>query len=219
MAASESRFIIAREAWLFVLPVALFVAFLHYLIGTPWGWVLWVPVLLMLYVFREPKRPVPPQPLAVVCPVDGNVLDSRPVHDIFLDRDAIRISIKMNTLGSYSVRSPIEGKVMQQWFPRGEGLKTMQGGKALDCGDVRYAQWTQTDEGDDVVVCVSEGVPGVRLHCYAQSGERLGQGHRCGYISFGARIDVLVPSAARVAMQRGQRVRAGSDVIATLIHK
>jgi phosphatidylserine decarboxylase len=59
----------------------------------------------------------------------------------------------------------------------------------------------------------------VSPRCYLQLGQRTGQGQRCGYVPFGSRVEVLLPAGIRVRVTVGDVVRAGSDVIATLVHK
>ena len=81
-----------------------------------------------------------------------------------------------------------------------------------------FAQWIQSDEGDDVVLIVESGLLNSRPQCYAHSGERIGQGQRCGYIRFGAPVHVLIPSSSRISVAVGDQVNAGSDIIATLVH-
>jgi len=208
MAISPSRhFIIAREGWPYVFVVLGLAVFSHYQFGWAGSLPLLLPAAVLFYAFRDPGRPVPPAPLAVICPADGKIVSVRKIHDNYLDRTAIMISVRMNALGIYSARSPIEGKVIKQWFlPRDAD------------NDVRYVQWIQTDEKDDVVLCMSGNVLALRPHCYVQSGERIGQGHRCGYIPFGARIDVLVPENSRIDIESGASVLAGTQVIATLVH-
>jgi len=63
--------------------------------------------------------------------------------------------------------------------------------------------------------------PVSRLHaprCYVHSGERIGQGQRCGIVPFGALVDVYVPLNSKVDIKVGDHVRAGSDTLATLVH-
>ena len=203
--------LIAREGWLWIAAIVLPAAIVHYLYGLV-SVPLWLLVLLLLYLFRDPARKVPAAPLGIVSPVDGKILAIDTVHDAYLDRQALRISIKMGFTNVYSAHSPIEGKVVEQWLgvPR-----KMEGG---DEDVAIYAQWIQSDEKDDVVLVIEAGAHLPRPQCYAQSGERIGQGQRCGFIRFGSQVDVLIPVTSRVAVSVGNDVTAGSDVIATLVH-
>lgn len=209
--------IIAREGWSFVVALIALAAGVHYLWGPFPALPLWLGVILAAYVFRQTERRIPVAPLAVVCPVDGRVARVSTVQDGFLEREAVCIGIEMNRLGTYSAHSPIEGKVVQQWFP---GRGDADDARPEQCGEgpLRYAQWIRTDEGDDIVLSMSRGIFPRQFSCYVQSGERIGQGHRCGYIPFGARFDVWLPPNCRVEVEEGQNVRAGSDVLARLVH-
>ena len=50
------------------------------------------------------------------------------------------------------------------------------------------------------------------------SGERIGQGQRCGYLPFGGVVDLFLPVESKVLVEVGQRVDSGSTVLAELIH-
>jgi phosphatidylserine decarboxylase len=82
----------------------------------------------------------------------------------------------------------------------------------------RIVMWLRSDEGDDIVlVIISRRF--VSPRCYLQLGQRTGQGQRCGYVPFGSRVEVLLPLSTRIRVAVDDVVRAGSDVIATLVHK
>ncbi len=205
--------LIAREGWLFI-GLALLIAYAVYLLtGFPVSVPLWGLALLLIYMFRDPPREIPPTPLAVLSPADGRVEMIDHIRDPYLNREAVRIGVQIGVLDVYSARSPVEGKIAQQWFVAGR-----EGGKKED-ERPRYAQWISTDEGDDVVLMMYAGPWTHRPHCYVHSGERVGQGQRCGYIRFGARVDVLIPSNSRVEVKPGEPVKAGSDIIAHLVHR
>lgn len=186
-------------------------------IGAAWllyagHWLTGVPLLVLsgvlAYCFREPVRKVPADPLGVVSPVDGRVVSIERAYDRHLDREALRVVVRMNLSGPYAVRSPIEGKVMKQWLP-GE-VKERKGD---------YAQWIQTDEQDDVAL-VAQGLRRLifRPRCYSAAGQRIGQGQRCGFIHFGTRVEVLLPANSRIMVHDGSEVLAGEDVLAHLVH-
>lgn len=217
---------IAREAWV-LFSVASGGAVLAYVIC---GFACAVPLIavavLIPYLFRDPARRVPPAPLGVVSPVDGSAAVTGEVSDPFLGRKAIKISFRMPVLGPFVMRSPIEGRVMQQWYLP-EGLDPHLLGNMDDAALARnpdarqghYAMWVQTDEHDDVVIALRGWLISQRLRCGVQVGERIGQGQRCGLIQFAASADVYLPANSRVEVTQGAVVHAGSDIIATLVHK
>lgn len=203
--------LIAREGWLWIAVVAVAAGLVTYFYGLA-SLPLWIGVLFLLFLFRDPARIVPAIPLAVVSPVDGKVVAIDTVHDAYLDRQALSISVKMGFTSVYSAHSPMEGKVLEQWL----GVPRKIAG--TDEKVATYAQWIQSDEEDDLVMVIEASSQMSRPQCYVHSGERIGQGQRCGFIRFGSQVEVLVPVNSRIAVSVGDSVLAGADILATLVH-
>lgn len=172
-----------------------------------WGWSvpLWLACGLIVYLYRDPYREIPSSPLAVVSPADGIVSAVEEVSDPYLDRDAVRLDIQMHHAGVYSTRSPVEGKILE---PKNSGN-----------GEQPHGVWLKTDEDDDLVVVMHRGPLHNLPRCFVRIGERVGQGQRCGYIQMGGLVEVYLPRYSRIEVSSGSHVKAGSDVIATLVHK
>ena len=216
--------LIAREGWMWIAVVAMSALIVHLLYGAISA-PLWLLVLVLLFLFRDPARKVPAVPLGIVSPVDGKVVAVETVHDTYLDRQALNISIKMGFTSVYSAHSPMEGKVLKQWLELPnktdvEAVKDTVEAASNVAGEkpISYAQWIQSDEKDDVLLVIETRSRSSRPKCYAQSGERIGQGQRCGFIRFGTQVDVMIPVSSRVSVSVGDDVLAGSDIIATLVH-
>ena len=173
-----------------------------------WGWSIpfWLGCVAIVYLFRDPRREIPSSPLAVVSPADGTVAAVEELSDPYLERQAIQLVIDMKHTGVYSTRSPVEGKVLE---PR----------NSIEGEHQPHGVWLQTDEGDDLVVVMHRGPLRNLPHCYVRVGERVGQGQRCGYVPMGGRVEVYLPANSRPLVKPGSAIRAGSDVIATLVHK
>lgn len=200
--------LIAREGWHWIALAAAIALLLQWQLGG-WAMPLWLVAGLLLFLFRDPPRRVPPSPLGVVSPVHGRVLAIDTARDPCLERQAQRITIQMRMSDIFSVRSPMEGKVVQQWL----------GKRDASVDGPRYAQWIQSDEEDDVLLVIAPNIRVVRPKCYVHSGERIGQGQRCGFIYFGGQVEVWVPMGTRIDVRTGDILQAGSDIIATLVHE
>lgn len=184
---------------------------------------------LLVYLYRDPDRDIPAAPLAIVSPVDGDVVAVALVDDPYLQRKCQRLTIQMALSGPYTTRSPIEGKLVQGWF--GGGQSAYSGAAANKLHDAikapgravlsndRIALWLQTDEGDDIVMTVVPRRFGFAPRCYIHVGQRIGQGQRCGFIPLGARLEVLLPESARLLVSAGDTLTAGSGVIANIVHQ
>lgn len=170
---------------------------------------LWIVMGIVIWLYRDPNRRIPPSPLGVVSPVDGRVDSVQEIYDTYLDRESIRVKIKISQSGVFSVRSVTEGKIMSR--PRNNNANT----KSTN-GTVTI--WVQTDEADDLVVILQPGSLQKHLYCNLVPGERIGQGQRYGFLLFGYSADVLLPVNSQVKVKKGDKVLAGTDIIAELVH-
>lgn len=216
--AIASSSLIARPGWIFIAIAALLAWTMPYFAGSAGSIIavpVWVLVALLVFLFRDPEREITSQPLAIVSPVDGKVVAIVKCRDVFLDRDAIKITIKMGILNVYCIRSPIEGKVQQRWLSNPVAVRGMKNTGAQDAVSV----WIQTDEEDDIVLSLIKTSAINRSYCYVQSGERIGHGQRCGFVRFGTGVDVYMPANSRVLIEEGQKIHSGSDILGMLVHK
>ena len=206
--------IIAREGWPFLagsVVAALAVAFL-----AGWGWSVpvWIWAAFVLQFFRDPGREIPGGEGTVVCPADGRIVAVERVEDPYLKRAATKVSVFMNVFNVHSNRSPVDGEVREAWYNPGAFVNA-----ALDKASTeneRNALWLRTAAGKDVTCVQIAGLIARRILCYAKPGDRLARGERYGFIRFGSRVDVYLPTDARVKVELGQKVYASSTVLAEL---
>jgi phosphatidylserine decarboxylase len=122
--------------------------------------------------------------------------------------EAHRVRIRINALGNYTARSPIEGRIMD--------LHSRIEGVGPECP--ANALWVETDEGDSVVLQFHEYRLGLPPKSFVRLGDRVGQGQRCAYIRLAAFAEVYLPIDGRVEVKVGQQVKAGSDLIGAVPH-
>jgi len=200
--------LIAREAWPILFVLLGLTVLAQFFVGLA-AFIFSLTILLItVYLFRDPNRVIPSQPLAVVSPVHGVVTLVEEAEEVRLHSRAIRIQITMRINDIYSLRSPIEGKVIEQWCSPPDENESR---RHMDF-------YIQTDEGDNIVTAIRLRDIIRRFHMYLHSGERVGQGQRCGYLYFGGVIDVFLPIESKVQVEVGQYVCSGSTVLAQLIH-
>ncbi|MCH7502878.1 MAG: hypothetical protein IIA10_05945 [Proteobacteria bacterium] len=164
--------------------------------------------LWLLLVFRDPHRHIPAAPLGVVSPVDGRVVTVGLADKGVLQGEAHRIVIRINSFGTYTARSPVEGKILD--------LNALAAGTVVDYPT--NALWVQTDEGDDVVLQFHGYRFGLAPRSFMRFGERLGQGQRCAYLRLTRFAEVHLPIDSKILVEPGQTVVAGADLIAKVPH-
>jgi len=199
---------VAQEGVPFLLLTVVLIAFaLRY--TEVWVAVLPAIAFVLLYLlFRDPPRDVPPVALGIVSPVDGEVVEIDTTDRCVVQGEAHRIRIRVNAFGTYTARSPIEGRVMD--------LRSKIGGVGPECP--ANALWIETDEGDSVVLQFHDYRFGLAPSSFVKLGERVGQGSRCGYLRLAKFAEVYLPVDGKVHVEPGQTVTAGSDLIGAVPH-
>jgi phosphatidylserine decarboxylase len=184
------------------------------LVGWWWSVPVWLVALFVLQFFRDPARPIPGDARTVVAPADGRIVAVEKAEDPYLKRQSTKVSVFMNVFNVHSNRSPVDGEVRQAWYDAGSFLNA-----ALDKASVeneRNALWLRADAGQDVTCVQIAGLIARRILCYVKAGDRLKRGDRFGFIRFGSRVDLYLPGEARVKVELGQKVYAGSTIVAEL---
>ena len=66
------------------------------------------------------------------------------------------------------------------------------------------------------VTSIHDGLVARRILCYTQEGDRLERGQRYGFIRFGSRVDVYLPTDAEVKVTIGDKVTGVLSTIARI---
>jgi len=163
---------------------------------------------VLFLVFRDPRRIIPASPLGVVSPVDGQIISVDLVDKGVLQGEAHRIQIRINSMGTYTARAPVEGKISD--------LHSVAGDQVVDYRT--NALWIQTDEGDDIVLQFHGYRFGLAPLSFARYGERVGQGQRFAYLRLTRIAELHLPIESKILVKPGQSVVAGTQLIGKLTH-
>jgi len=167
------------------------------------------------YFFRDPDRVVPQTELAVVAPADGKVIAVSPVDRSPLgEGDVIKISIFMNVFNVHVNRMPVAGRVSRVAYHPGKFVAASLD-KASDDNE-RNALEIEMDDGRTLGVVQIAGLIARRIVCRVQEDDVLERGQRFGVICFGSRVDLYLPSDSTPGVSTGDKVSAGSSIVAQL---
>jgi phosphatidylserine decarboxylase len=206
--------IIAREGWPFLGGAVVAAVVVHALAGLAWALPLWLVALFVLQFFRDPPREVPGDVRSVLSPADGRIVAIEPVRDPWLDRDCLKISVFMNVFNVHSNRSPVDGEVKQRWYHPGKFINADLDKASTE--NERNALHIRTASGHDVTCVQVAGLIARRILCYVEAGAQLARGQRYGFIRFGSRVDVYLPTDVRVKVAIGEKVSATCTILAEL---
>jgi phosphatidylserine decarboxylase len=189
------------------------------LVLAPWfGWWFFACTLalaaLVLAFFRDPKR-IPPSDLsAIVAPADGRVLavEWKEQGHRLCRTPMQRISIFMSPLDVHINRIPVAGVVRDIHYSPGQ----FRAAYADDASDVNEsnALLVESEESGRFVVVQIAGWLARRIVCKARVGEHFDRCEKFGLIMFGSRVDLYLPADVSVCVNSGERVSAGSTVVA-----
>lgn len=167
-----------------------------------------IPFLILavfcLWFFRDPDRAIPPGPVAV-SPADGVVVAIKP------EGGQTRVSIFLNVFDVHVNRSPIAGKITKVEYKTG---KFLVASKPEATTDNEQNFITVEGNGTKIVFSQIAGLIARRIICYKKAGDIVEAGERVGYIKFGSRVDMFLGPEWTVQVKEGERVSAGSGVIA-----
>ncbi|HIJ99074.1 TPA: phosphatidylserine decarboxylase, partial [archaeon] len=154
--------------------------------------------------FRDPQRKIPLAKNIIVSPADGRVKSIK-------DYGAFKaVHIFIGPLDVHINRSPISG-VIQNITPK-KGKHKIAFRKAAELNAENYITIKSGKRKITVVQIV--GFMARRIKCWVNVLERVKIGQPIGMILFGSGTKLILPSNAKILVQKKQRVKAGETIVA-----
>jgi phosphatidylserine decarboxylase len=164
--------------------------------------------MFSLYFFRDPDRDIPDGPVAV-SPADGKVMAVRP------EGLATRVSIFLNIFDVHVNRSPVGGRITDVRYKKGAFLVASK--ETASSQNEQNIVTVTTADGVQLVFKQIAGLIARRIVFQKRVGDTVAPGERIGMMKFGSRMDVLFGPEWNVLVTPGQRVSAGSSILAERI--
>ncbi|MEJ7137095.1 phosphatidylserine decarboxylase [Amphibiibacter pelophylacis] len=209
---------LAKEGWPFI-AIAFFIAIFASIFFPGWFALLfWLLLAFVVQFFRDPPRPVPLLPGAVLAPADGRIVKVETTRDPYADRDALLISVFMNVFNVHSNRISVDGTVRSvQYFP-GQFLNAdLDKASTHNERNAVVIDGAGELSGQTITLVQVAGLVARRILCYVRAGATVERGERYGFIRFGSRVDVYLPLHAVPQVVPGQKVSATSTVLALVL--
>jgi phosphatidylserine decarboxylase len=200
--------------------VAIAIFMVDYFIATQWlqivlqiGFLVFF--VLILQFFRNPKRHTVINDKHVLAPVDGKVVVIEEVFEkeVFNDK-RIQVSVFMSPINVHVTRYPIAGKVIYSKYHPGKYLVAWHPKSSEE--NERTTVVVENSISGKVLYRQIAGAMAKRIVNYAKFGDTVQQGADSGFIKFGSRVDVLLPSDADIKVKLNQNVKGGESIIAQL---
>jgi phosphatidylserine decarboxylase len=192
--------------------------------------------LLLYRFYRDPERPPPEGTNLIVSPAEGEIIYVQrapggilpasvklgrtiPLQELtrtsLRREDVVVVGIAMSFADVHVNRAPIAGRIAFQRHFKGS-FGSLKNPEMVFTNE----RATTLIERDDLQVAVVQIASRLvrQIASFVREGEHVVLGQRMGVIRFGSQVDMVLPMQPRlhVAVQPGQRVRAGQSVIAVL---
>ncbi|MFY9307671.1 MAG: phosphatidylserine decarboxylase family protein [Bacteroidia bacterium] len=192
----------------------------HYFFGTL-PLVLWFGYLLsafllitILQFFRNPTRGITINDNHIIAPADGKVVVIEEVTETeYFNDKRLQVSIFMSPINVHINRYPINGIVKYSKYHPGLFLVAWHPKSSTD--NERTTIVVEHKNGQKVLFRQIAGALARRIVNYAKEGDVAVQGNEFGFIKFGSRVDLLLPTNVKVKVNLQETVRGRETVIAT----
>ena len=172
---------------------------------------------LVTFFFRDPQRTPTADPLAILSPADGVVLDISEVNEpLYLEARVTRIAIYMSLFNVHVNYIPFSGKVDYLTYVRGKYFRanTVEASRH----NVYSFVGLETSHGKMAFKQMT-GMMTRRIVCRLKLDQQVKAGEKFGIIKFGSRMEVFLPPTAKIAVKTGDRLLAAESVIGFIDEK
>lgn len=204
----------AKEGQPIIIGVGI-VALVLALVG--WSFLSGIAVILFIFCaqfFRDPAREMPEDPRAVVSPADGRICKVQKAVDPLTGAECTMVSIFMNVFNVHSQKSPVTGTIEEIVYTPGLFVNADLDKASSD--NERNAVRVKMEDGRSITFVQVAGLIARRIICHAEVGQKLERGERYGFIRFGSRVDMYLPTDAEICVSIGDKVTGVMTTIARL---
>ncbi len=196
--------------WLWVRPLAIAIA------STA---VCGVFYLLVVNFFRSPKRQFKGNPEnVVVASADGKVVAlEETFEDEFLHCKAIQLSVFMSVFNVHANWFPVDGEVVYSKHHSGRFMAAYLPKSSTE--NERSTVVIRTHDGKLVLVRQIAGAMARRIVTYAHPGVEASIQDHMGFIKFGSRVDIYLPTDTEIYVKIGDKTVGGVTEVGRLSSK
>lgn len=172
-------------------------------------------LLFVLQFFRWPQPVIIKNKSHILCPADGEIVTIEEIKESeCISGQYIQVSVFMSIWDAHLNRYPADGKIIYFKYHPGKFLVAWNP-KSSTLNERTTVVMERTD-GKQILLRQIAGAVARRIVCKAQTGNNVEQGEEMGFIKFGSRVDIIMPTSAKVLVKIGDKVSCGKSVIAEL---
>tara|TARA_A100001011_G_scaffold113484_2_gene120129 strand:- start:2438 stop:3094 length:657 start_codon:yes stop_codon:yes gene_type:complete len=162
------------------------------------------------FFFRDPKRKISRKHQDFLSPADGTILSVKNYQDAKIG-DAKKISIFLSVLNVHRQWVPLNSKVVDTHYNPGTFF-----GAFLDKASEKNEQtsiYFSDNENNIYRIKQIAGFVARRIVNHMNPNSDVIQGENLGFIKFGSRVEIIVPSNFKVNVKKGMKVKGCKTII------
>ncbi|OGR58014.1 MAG: phosphatidylserine decarboxylase [Desulfobacula sp. RIFOXYB2_FULL_45_6] len=203
---------VAQPGLIFILIAILFTGMLFYFGWMVFAWIFFALTVFICWFFRDPDRNIPRDEKGLISPADGKVIVIEKQSGCeYLTGPCIKVSIFMNVFNVHVNRVPFDGIVKRIRYSPGKFINASFDKASIH--NERNALIVNAANGTEYAVVQIAGLIARRIVNCVNEGEKITKGDRYGMIRFGSRLDLYLPQDFDVAINIGEKTKAGSTII------
>lgn len=169
---------------------------------------------VVVQFFRVPNRKVEINDGQIISPADGKVVVIEKVfEDEFFKDERIQVSIFMSPFNVHINWSPMAGLVKYAKYHPGKFLVAWHPKSSTENERTTFVFENQKGA---VLVRQIAGFLARRIVFFVNQEDKIEQGDEFGFIKFGSRVDLLLPTNAKIKVDLEQKVTGKQTIIAEL---
>ena len=171
-------------------------------------------LVLILQFFRNPKININSNENNILSPVDGKIVIIEEVYEPeYFKEKRLQVSVFMSPINVHVTRYPMSGNIIFSKYHPGAYLVAWHPKSSTK--NERTTIVLENDSFGKVLYRQIAGALARRIVNYAEVGSLAEQGKDAGFIKFGSRVDLFLPSDTKLNVKLNQVVKGGITIIAT----
>lgn len=168
---------------------------------------------LIVRFFRVPSRQVKLDKNAIISAADGTVVAIEEVFDKeYFNEKRIQVSVFMSPFNVHVNYYPISGIIKKAIHKPGKHMPAYMPKSSME--NEQSSIVIEHKNKQKILLRQIAGMLARRIVFHSKKKQKAKQGEELGIIKFGSRVDLLLPTSAKINVKLNQKVRAKLDVIA-----
>lgn len=167
---------------------------------------------LIIQFFRYPQRTINQNESVILSPADGKICVIKETYENeYLKTNCLQVSIFMSPTNVHINWIPVPGRITYMKHKDGEFYAAFKDKSAEE--NERTTTAVQLKDGREIVMSQVAGAMARRIINYVEVGDVVDQTTELGFIRFGSRVDLYLPTGTKLQVKLNDKVKGSQTII------